>query len=46
MLGRMMDAIHAPSKSTTWTQLAAATVFVLMVAVAWRQVTLYVMREI
>jgi hypothetical protein len=30
----------------SWTQLAGATVFVLVVAIGWRQVTLYVMREI
>ena len=46
MLGRMMDALGSPSKGMTWTQLAGATVFVLVVALAWRQVTFYIMREI
>lgn len=46
MLGNMMDTLSKPSGSMSWTQLAAATVFVLVVAVAWRQVTLYITREI
>ena len=46
MLGNLMDSLAAPSKSMTWTQLGAATIFVIAVAVAWRQVTLYIMREI
>lgn len=46
MLGKIMDSLHAPSKSMTWTQLAGATVFVIVVAIAWRQVTLYIVREI
>jgi hypothetical protein len=46
MLGRMMDALSSPAKGLTWTQLAGATVFVLAVALAWRQVTFYIMREI
>lgn len=39
-------SLSAPSQDMTWTQLAAATVFVLVVAVAWRQVTLMIMREL
>jgi hypothetical protein len=46
MLGRMMNSLSEPGKGMTWTQLAAATVFVLVVALAWRQVTFYIMREI
>ena len=38
--------LAAPSKNFTWTQLAGMTVFVLVVAVAWRQVTLMIMREL
>jgi|HubBroStandDraft_2_1064218.scaffolds.fasta_scaffold2259927_1 hypothetical protein len=45
MLGSVMDSIKAPSSNMTWTQLAAATVFVLVVAVGWRQITFYIMRE-
>lgn len=46
MLSRIMDGLKAPSDKMSWTQLAAATVFVLVVAVMWRQVTLFIMREI
>jgi hypothetical protein len=46
MLGKIMDSVHAPAPGMTWTQLGAATVFVIVVAVAWRQVTLYIMREL
>jgi hypothetical protein len=46
MLGKMIDGLKTPSQSMTWQQLAATTVFVLTVAIAWRQVTLYIMREI
>jgi len=46
MLSRIADALRQPTRSMTWTQLAAATVFVIAVALMWRQVTLYIMREI
>jgi hypothetical protein len=46
MLGKMMDALKSPGGDFTWTQLAGATVFVLVVALMWRQVTHYIMREI
>lgn len=46
MLGSMWDTLRQPSKDMTWTQLAAATVFVGIVALAWRQVVLMVMDEI
>lgn len=42
----MLASLKAPSQSMTWTQLAAAVVFVLVVALMWRQVTLYIMREL
>jgi hypothetical protein len=45
MLGNVMDSLGRPSSGMTWTQLAAATVFVLVVAVGWRQITFYIMRE-
>jgi hypothetical protein len=45
MLGNVMDSLGRPSQGMTWTQLAAATVFVLVVAVGWRQITFYIMRE-
>jgi hypothetical protein len=31
-------SLRAPSQSLSWTQLAAATVFVMVVAIAWRQI--------
>ncbi len=46
MLGKVMDSIHAPAPGMSWIQLGAATIFVLVVAVGWRQVTLYIMREL
>ena len=46
MLSQIMEGLKAPSEKMTWLQLAAATVFVIVVAVAWRQVTLFIMREI
>lgn len=45
MLGSVMDSLGRPSSGMTWIQLAAATVFVLVVAVGWRQITFYIMRE-
>lgn len=45
MLGNVMDSLQRPSQGMTWTQLGAAVVFVLVVAVAWRQITFYIMRE-
>lgn len=46
MLSNITKSLQAPSQSMTWTQLAGATVFVITVALLWRQVTLYIMREI
>lgn len=46
MLGRLMSSLSAPGSGLSWTQLAAATVFVITVAIAWRQVTFHIMREI
>jgi hypothetical protein len=46
LVGRIGAALKTPSDRMSWLQLAAATVFVIVVAVAWRQVTLYIMREI
>lgn len=45
MLGSIMDTLRRPGGSMTWTQLGAATVFVITVAIAWRQITFYIMRE-
>jgi hypothetical protein len=39
-------ALKAPAQGLTWLQLAAATVFVIVVAFAWRQVTHFIMGEI
>lgn len=46
MLGRVMDSLARPSSGMSWIQLAGATVFVIVVAVGWRQVTLLVKGEI
>lgn len=46
LVTRIGAALKAPSDTMSWTQLAAATVFVAVVIVMWRQVTLYIMREI
>lgn len=46
MLPRVTSALSAPTSHMTWTQLAGATVFVIVVAVAWRQVVHFIMREI
>jgi hypothetical protein len=45
-ISHLRSSLTAPSKSMSWTQLAGATIFVMVVAVAWRQVTLIIMREI
>ena len=42
----LTSSLAAPSKSMTWLQLAAATGFVLVVAVAWRQVLAMIRNEI
>jgi hypothetical protein len=47
MTGRMGAALSSPfSTSMTWTQLAAVVVFITVVLFAWRQVILFVGREI
>lgn len=46
MLTDMMDRLKSPTSSMTWTQLAGATVFVIIVAFMWRQVTLFIMKEL
>jgi hypothetical protein len=46
MLSRVFSSLSAPSGGMSWKQLAAATVFVITVALLWRQVTLFIMREI
>lgn len=46
MLGRMREALKQPGATMSWTQLAGVTIFVLTVALLWRQVTLYIMREL
>jgi hypothetical protein len=45
-LTQVGSTLSRPADTMSWTQLAAATVFVLLVAVAWRQVTLMIMREL
>lgn len=47
MTGRMGNALQTPfNTSMTWTQLAAVIVFITVVLFAWRQVILFVGREI
>lgn len=46
MLGGMWSTLSKPSEDMTWPQLAAATLFVMVAALAWRQVILMVMDEI
>lgn len=46
MLSEVMDRLKSPSSGMSWTQLAGATVFVIVVALMWRQVTLFIMKEI
>lgn len=46
MLSDMMDRLKSPTSGMTWTQLAGATIFVIVVALMWRQVTLFIMREL
>ena len=46
MLGRLADALKSPSANMTWTQLAGATIFVIVVALMWRQVTHMLMGEL
>lgn len=45
MLTKIFGSLQAPA-ALSWPQLAAATVVVLTVALLWRQVTLFIMREI
>lgn len=46
MLGRIGSSLQSPSANMSWTQLAASVVFVLVVLFAWRQVVLFIRREI
>jgi hypothetical protein len=46
MVTRIASALAQPGNGMSWAQLGAATVFVIAVALMWRQVTLYIMREI
>lgn len=40
------QSLKAPADGLTWTQLAAATGFVIVAAIAWRQVIQMIMREL
>lgn len=46
LVSRIGAAIKAPSDNMSWLQLGAATVFVIVVAIMWRQVTLAIMQEL
>jgi hypothetical protein len=45
MLTDAFNRLKSPTANMTWTQLAGATVFVIVVALMWRQVTLFIMKE-
>ena len=45
-LSRTAEAIKTPSSGMTWPQLAAATVFVVVVLIAWRQVVRFILNEV
>ena len=46
MLSNILASLKSPAPNLSWTQLGAATIFVLVVVVMWRQVTLFIMDEI
>jgi len=47
LISRIGTALDTPfSSSMTWTQLAAVVVFIMCVALAWRQVVLFIAQEI
>ena len=46
MLSELMDRLKTPTANMSWPQLAAATVFVIVVAVAWRQVVHMITHEV
>ncbi len=46
MLSDMVDRLKTPTASMSWLQLGAATAFVIVVALMWRQVVLMIMKEI
>jgi hypothetical protein len=47
MVSRMGTALATPfGTSMTWTQLAAVIVFISVVAIGWRQVVLFIAREV
>lgn len=46
MVTRIGTSLARPSTGMSWAQLAAAVVFVFVVAIAWRQVTHMIMREL
>lgn len=45
MFGRIAAALQKPSDGQTWLQLAAMVIFMITVAIAWRQTTFYIMGE-
>lgn len=47
LVGRLGTALDTPfSNAMTWTQLAAVIVFISIVALAWRQVVLFIGQEL
>lgn len=45
-LTQVGTALKSPSANMSWLQLGAAVGFVMVAAVAWRQVTLMIMNEL
>jgi hypothetical protein len=45
-LSQVGSSLAAPSKNMSWLQLGAAVGFVMVAAIAWRQVTLMIMNEL
>lgn len=46
MLSSIAASLRKPTDTMTWTQLAASAIFIVAVLMAWRQVTMFIMREI
>lgn len=46
MLTDAFNRLKSPTQNMSWVQLGGATVFVIVVALMWRQVTLFIMKEL
>jgi uncharacterized membrane protein YoaK (UPF0700 family) len=45
LISRIGASLARPSANMSWLQLGATVVFVVVVALAWRQVTMLIVRE-